>query len=90
MDAFLRLGFPPFSRKARRPSTEPWAIEVKKSSMLLELHLRAIPCNILFAIHITCHLFFSSSQKTRGPKGPWIAHLRKRSKVTVELFTEDH
>ena len=28
--------------------------------------------------------------QTRGPKGPWVAHLRKRSKVTVEPFTEDH
>jgi len=28
--------------------------------------------------------------KTRGPRGPWVAHLRKRSKVTVEPFTEDH
>jgi len=28
--------------------------------------------------------------KTKGPKGPWVAHLRKRSKVTVEPFTEDH
>ena len=27
---------------------------------------------------------------TRGPRGPWVAHLRKRSKVTVEPFTEDH
>jgi len=27
---------------------------------------------------------------TRGPKGPWVTHLRKRSKVTVEPFTEDH
>jgi len=27
---------------------------------------------------------------TRGPKGPWVAHLRKRSKVRVEPFTEDH
>jgi len=27
---------------------------------------------------------------TRGPKRPWVAHLRKRSKVTVEPFTEDH
>ena len=23
-------------------------------------------------------------------RGPWVAHLRKRSKVTVEPFTEDH
>jgi len=28
--------------------------------------------------------------KTRRPKGPWVAHLRKRSKVTVEPFTEDY
>jgi len=27
---------------------------------------------------------------TRGLKAPWVAHLRKRSKVTVEPFTEDH
>jgi len=27
---------------------------------------------------------------TRGPKWPWVAHLKKRSKVTVEPFTEDH
>jgi len=29
-------------------------------------------------------------KKTKGPKGPRVAHLRKRSKVTVEPFTEDH
>ena len=31
--------------------------------------------------------------KTKGPNGPWVTHLRKRSKVTVESqsqFTEDH
>ena len=27
--------------------------------------------------------------KQEGPKGPWVAHLRKRSKVTVEPFIED-
>jgi len=26
----------------------------------------------------------SSGKQTRGPRGPWVAHLRKRSKVTVE------
>ena len=30
------------------------------------------------------------SHVTRGPKEPWVAHLRKRSKVTVEPFTEDY
>jgi len=25
---------------------------------------------------------------TRGPRGPWVAHLRKRSKVTVEPIIE--
>jgi len=33
---------------------------------------------------------FTGFLKTRGPRGPWVAHLRKRSKVTVEPFTEDH
>jgi len=28
--------------------------------------------------------------ETRGPKGPLVAHQRKRYKVTVEPFTEDH
>jgi len=32
----------------------------------------------------------SRQKETRGPKGPWVAHLRKRSKVTVEPFTKDH
>jgi len=27
--------------------------------------------------------------KTRGPRGPWVAHLRKRSKVTVEPIIEN-
>jgi len=26
---------------------------------------------------------------TRGPRGPWVAHLRKRSKVTVEPIIEN-
>jgi len=28
----------------------------------------------------------SQSNKTRGPKGPWVAHLRKRSKLTVKAL----
>jgi len=27
--------------------------------------------------------------KTTGPRGPWVAHLRKRSKVTVEPIIEN-
>ena len=27
--------------------------------------------------------------ETRGPRGPWVAHLRKRSKVTVEQIIEN-
>jgi len=27
--------------------------------------------------------------KTRGPRGPWVAHLRKRSKATVEPIIEN-
>jgi len=32
----------------------------------------------------------NKKKETRGPTWPWVAHLRKRSKVTVEPFTEDH
>jgi len=46
-------------------------------------------------IHIECFIFlknltYIAFRITRGPCGPWVAHLRKRSKVTVEPFTEDH
>jgi len=34
-------------------------------------------------LHINLHF------KTRGPRGPWVAHLRKRSKVTVEPIIEN-
>ena len=33
---------------------------------------------------------YKTLNETRGPKGPWVAHLRKRSKITVEPFTEYH
>jgi len=26
---------------------------------------------------------------TRGPRGPWVAHLRKRAKATVEQIIEN-
>ena len=29
-------------------------------------------------------IVFFTVIKTRGPRGPWVAHLRKRSKVSVE------
>jgi len=29
------------------------------------------------------------TKQTRGPRGPWVAHLRKRSKVTVEPIIEN-
>jgi len=32
---------------------------------------------------------FESFILTRGPRGPWVAHLRKRSKVTVEPIIEN-
>jgi len=31
----------------------------------------------------------SLQNMTRGPRGPWVAHLRKRSKVTVEPIIEN-
>jgi len=27
--------------------------------------------------------YYNTMKQTRGPRGPWVAHLRKRSKVTV-------
>jgi len=30
-----------------------------------------------------------SNKITRGPRGPWVAHLRKRSKVTVDQIIEN-
>jgi len=32
---------------------------------------------------------FGETKKTRGPRGPWVAHLMKRSKVTVEPIIEN-
>jgi len=32
---------------------------------------------------------FLNFLKTRGPRGPWVAHLRKRSKVTVKPIIEN-
>ena len=35
-------------------------------------------------VHWFCNSqYFNFKYKTRGPRGPWVAHLRKRSKVTV-------
>jgi len=31
----------------------------------------------------------SRAIQTRGPRGPWVAHLRKRSKVTVVPIIEN-
>jgi len=39
---------------------------------------------------MTTSLQRNADTQRRGPKGPWVAHLRKRSKVTVEPLTEDH
>jgi len=35
------------------------------------------------------HVLSDMNDKTRGPRGPWVAHLRKRSKVTVEPIIEN-
>jgi len=32
--------------------------------------------------------YHNKALRTRGPRGPWVAHLRKRSKVTVEPIIE--
>jgi len=40
-------------------------------------------------IDTSCHQVLENENKTRGPRGPWVAHLRKRSKVTVEPIIEN-
>jgi len=35
------------------------------------------------------HFFIAKEVETRGPRGPWVAHLRKWSKVTVEPIIEN-
>jgi len=47
-----------------------------------------------FSLHFSVNQLFLdlNSRKvmeTRGPRGPWVAHLRKRSKVTVEPIIEN-
>ena len=34
-------------------------------------------------LSLKCSVAELGKLKTRGPRGPWVAHLRKRSKVTV-------
>ena len=41
---------------------------------------RLLLCNSLIMYLVTI---------TRGPRGPWVAHLRKRSKVTMEPIIEN-
>jgi len=31
----------------------------------------------------------NDENETRGPRGPWVAHLRKRSQATVEPIIEN-
>jgi len=38
---------------------------------------------------ISCTLHLGRENNTRGPRGPWVAHLRKRSKVTVDPIIEN-
>jgi len=45
---------------------------------------------------VTNNVFFDQKvktqqqeSKTRGPRGPWVAHLRKRSNVTMEPIIEN-
>ena len=61
---------------------------ISKYNIIPSTHMVAIKFLIL---HCECNLALQmASTETKGPKGPWDAHLRKRSKVTVEPFTEDH
>jgi len=39
-------------------------------------------------LYVTVYVY-KRTFTTRGPRGPWVAHLRKRSKVTVEPEIEN-
>jgi len=52
---------------------------------LMRLILNNLPAG-LFSCIVKFHRSISI---TRGPRGPWVAHLRKRSKVTVEPIIEN-
>jgi len=47
---------------------------------LVYLYSNNMVCKLLFCLFI---------YKTRGPRGPWVAHLRKRSKATVQRIIEN-
>jgi len=38
---------------------------------------------------IICYVCDIWKDETRGPRGPWVAHLRKRSNVTMEPIIEN-
>jgi len=52
---------------------------------MFNVHIYILIISLLSKIEI-----FQLNCKQEGPKGPWVTHMRKRSKVTVEPFTEDH
>ena len=40
-------------------------------------------------IHYDTNTNTAALKETRGPRGPWVAYLRKRSKVTVDPIIEN-
>jgi len=49
---------------------------------------------VSFSMIATCEsnmniLLSKFNNQTRGPRGPWVAHLRKRSKATMEPIIEN-
>ena len=45
--------------------------------------------NVIFKSNLIQKTFKGIACKTRGPRGPWVAHLGKRSKVPVEPIIEN-
>jgi len=49
---------------------------------LREIHMYT-PEGLYLSVMMENARKYNFKQQTRGPRGPWVAHLRKRSKVTV-------
>jgi len=52
-------------------------------------HVLEIAIFSLVAVPLVKISHFNTTCETRGPRGPWVAHLRKRSKVTVKPIIEN-
>jgi len=78
------------SHPACMPAPQPWTALMLQTPSLDENKVQFTLVLNQLLTKISIYLDLQGMIKTRVPKGPCVAHLRKRSKVTVETFTEDY